>query len=147
VTLGAQLLFFSGAKPDLTGFQNLSGLQDGGNGVFLGRANRMAGTITALKIQKRSKERVNLFLDGAYAFSLSLSAAATLKQGQYLSDADIEQLNDQYERYKAYQHALRFFELSLAQPDGSGKPFARQGLCPGGHRPDHRAFDPRALSG
>lgn len=71
----------------------------------------MAGTITALKIQKRSKERVNLFLDDDYAFSVSLSVAATLKKGQYLSDADIEQLKDQYEQYKAYQHALRFLSF------------------------------------
>jgi len=71
----------------------------------------MAGTITALKIQKRSKERVNLFLDDEYAFSVSLSVAATLKKEQYLSDADIEQLKDQYEQYKAYQHAVRFLSF------------------------------------
>ena len=71
----------------------------------------MAGSITALKIQKRSKERVNLFLDGEYAFSVSLAVAATLKKGQYLSDADIEQLKDQYERYKAYHHAVRFLSF------------------------------------
>ena len=30
----------------------------------------MAGTITALKAQKRAQERVNVFLDGEFAFGL-----------------------------------------------------------------------------
>ncbi len=68
----------------------------------------MAGTITALKIQKRNKERVNLFLDDEYAFSLTVLLAATLKKGQYLSDAEIEQLKYSDERRKAYNHAIRF---------------------------------------
>ncbi len=68
----------------------------------------MAGTITALKIQKRSKERVNLFLDDEYSFSLALSLALQLKKGQYLSQAEIEQLKNKDERQKAYQNALHY---------------------------------------
>jgi regulatory protein len=67
----------------------------------------MTGTITSLTIQKRDKERVNVFLDGAYAFSLSLDAALGLKRGQYLSPADIERLQGEDEAQRAYLYALR----------------------------------------
>lgn len=66
----------------------------------------MAGTITALQLQKHDVARVNVFIDGAYAFAISLMAAARLTKGQALDDAEIEQLqrDDTYER--AYQKAL-----------------------------------------
>jgi regulatory protein len=67
----------------------------------------MSGTITALRIQKRDKERVNVFLDGEYAFSLSLNAALALKRGQPLNQADIERLQRDDEVNRAYHHALR----------------------------------------
>jgi regulatory protein len=67
----------------------------------------MTGTITALTLQKRDKERVNVFLDGTYAFSLSLNAALGLKRGQSLSAADIERLQGEDEAQRAYLYALR----------------------------------------
>lgn len=67
----------------------------------------MAGTVTALTLQKRDKERINVFLDGAYAFSLSLSAALGLKRGQHLSPAEIERLQGEDEAQRAYLYALR----------------------------------------
>lgn len=67
----------------------------------------MTGTITALTLQKRDKERVNVFLDGAYAFSLSLNAALGLKRGQHLSPADIERLQGEDDVQRAYLYALR----------------------------------------
>lgn len=59
-------------------------------------------TITNITAQKRRKDRVNLFLDGEYAFSLSLFNAAWLKLGQELSAEKIEALKheDEYERGK-----------------------------------------------
>jgi regulatory protein len=66
----------------------------------------MTQTITALTIQKRNKERVSLFLNGEYAFSLSLNAAFALKRGQCLSPADIERLQCEDEAHRATQHAL-----------------------------------------
>ena len=68
----------------------------------------MAGTITALKVQKRSKERVNVYLDDRYAFAVAVLVAATLKKGQYLTDPEIERLKNQDERNKAYHQAVRF---------------------------------------
>lgn len=68
----------------------------------------MAGTITALQIQKRNKERVNVYLDGEYALAVTILVATELKKGQFLSDADIEQLKSQDERNKAYNQAVFF---------------------------------------
>ncbi len=68
----------------------------------------MGGQITALKFQKRSQERVNVFVDGQYAFAVKALTAARLKKGQYLSDAEIEQLKSEDERDKAYNQAIRF---------------------------------------
>ena len=67
----------------------------------------MAGTVTLLKIQKQNKERVSVFLDDAYAFSLDLIAAARLHKGQHLSDAEIDALQGDDERTRAYHAALR----------------------------------------
>jgi regulatory protein len=68
----------------------------------------MTKTITSLEIQKRNKERVNVFLDGEFGFALNLFAAAGLKKGQELSGAEIEQLQQDDERQVAYQRALGF---------------------------------------
>lgn len=67
----------------------------------------MAGTITALKIQKRDKERVNVFIDDEFAFGVTLTVAMGLRQGQALSDVEIETLKQGDERDKAYHRAVR----------------------------------------
>ena len=73
----------------------------------------MTGKITALVIQKKNKERVNLFLDDAFAFGVSLNVALNLKKGQFLSDEEITQLkfNDQAEQ--AYQKSLNFLSYRV----------------------------------
>jgi regulatory protein len=68
----------------------------------------MAGTITALKIQKHNKERVNVFLDDEYALAVTALVAATFRRGQHLSDAEIEQFKLEDDYAKAYDHAVRF---------------------------------------
>jgi len=68
----------------------------------------MAGTITSLKAQKRNPERVNVYLDGRYAFSLAAIEAARLRRGQVLSDEDIEGLKERDSFEKAHDRALRF---------------------------------------
>jgi regulatory protein len=68
----------------------------------------MAGTITALKVQKRNPRRVNVFLDGRYAFGLAAIEAARLRCGQVLSDEDIERLKEKDSFEKAHDRALRF---------------------------------------
>lgn len=66
----------------------------------------MAGKITALKVQKRNPNRVNIYLDGEYAFGTARIVAAWLQIGQELDDDKIAGLKSQDEREVAYQKAL-----------------------------------------
>jgi regulatory protein len=68
----------------------------------------MAGAITALTIQQRNKERVNVYIDGEFALAVTAVTAAGLRRGQHLSDADIEKLKEEDQRDKAYNRAVRF---------------------------------------
>ncbi|HRW09681.1 MAG TPA: hypothetical protein P5121_31485, partial [Caldilineaceae bacterium] len=65
-----------------------------------------AGTITRLQIQKKNKERANIFLNGDYAFSLALSLAMDLKKGQELNAAEVKALQADDEVKRAYAAAL-----------------------------------------
>jgi regulatory protein len=68
----------------------------------------MAGRITELRFQRRNRNRVNVYLDGKFAFGLAAIVAARLKIGQTLTDADIAQLGGRDEVEKAYERALNF---------------------------------------
>lgn len=68
----------------------------------------MAGTVTALVVQKRNKQRVNVYLDGEFGFGLPLTEAARLHKGQFLSDAEIAALQERDTAESAYERALRF---------------------------------------
>jgi regulatory protein len=68
----------------------------------------MAGEITAIKVQKRNKDRVNIYLDGEYAFSLKMIVAASLGRGDYLSDERIKELQMQDSFQKAYDRTLNY---------------------------------------
>ena len=68
-------------------------------------------TITALRFQKRDKERVNLFLDGEYAFPLPAVEAAQLRIGQQLSEKKLEELRAIDLRSRGYNRALRFLAV------------------------------------
>jgi regulatory protein len=76
--------------------------------VALREALHMAGRISSLQFQKRTDERVNVYLDGKYAFALPALEAARLKVGQQLSDADIAQLQQVDTVAKAYDRAVNF---------------------------------------
>jgi regulatory protein len=68
----------------------------------------MAGVITTLKVQKNNTERVSIFLDGEFAFGVTLDVAARLHKGQHLDDAEIAALRTQDDIDKAVQAALHF---------------------------------------
>jgi len=70
--------------------------------------NSLAGNITALKVQKKDKSRVNVYLDGEYAFAVTVNVALNLKKGQYLTDAEINQFQVDDAVHKAYQRAIRY---------------------------------------
>lgn len=68
----------------------------------------MSGTVTNIEPQKKHPNRVNVFLDGTFAFGLANFVAAWLHTGQELSDEKIKELLLQEEREAAYQRALHF---------------------------------------
>jgi regulatory protein len=68
----------------------------------------MDQTITALKAQKRNPNRINVYLDGEFAFGLNRLVAAWLKVGQVMDDAKVETLHKQDSEETAIEKALRF---------------------------------------
>lgn len=68
----------------------------------------MAGRITALKVQKRNRQRVSVYLDDRFAFGLPAAVAVGLKQGQFLSDAEIASLQERGGIEVAYNRALNY---------------------------------------
>jgi regulatory protein len=68
----------------------------------------MSRTITTIRIQERNKERVSVFLDGEYAFSLSLMDAASLHKGQIITDEQIAQLKAIDDRHVAFERAVKY---------------------------------------
>lgn len=68
----------------------------------------MAGQITGIEVQKKNKERANIFIDGQFAFGLAIIEAARLRAGQHLSDADIAALLAVDEQARAHELALDF---------------------------------------
>ena len=64
--------------------------------------------ITAIQGQKRTPNRVNIHLDGEFAFGVARIVAAWLRVGQELSEEKIEQLQAEDARERAFQQAMLF---------------------------------------
>jgi len=101
--------------------------------------------ITSLKIQARNKNRVNVYLDGKFAFGLVKIEAIRLRLGQELSEADLAALKNADEAEMAYEKTLNFLsyrqrseaeikrylkkkEVPEAQADGIVERLKRAGL-------------------
>lgn len=71
-----------------------------------------AGTITALRAQANDPQRVNVFVDGAFAIGVSLNTISKegLYVGKALSEQDYERIAGAESVDKAIQAALRFLE-------------------------------------
>ena len=67
---------------------------------------RVDRKISAIEPQKRHKERLNIHLDGEYAFSLDRLTAIWLHEGQTLSPEDITRLQQKDVLETAYRRAL-----------------------------------------
>lgn len=70
--------------------------------------HQQAGMITALEVQKHNTERVNVYLDGEFAFGLAMIEAAKLYKGQQLSAAEIAALQAQDTVHQLLDQAVRF---------------------------------------
>jgi regulatory protein len=68
----------------------------------------MTRKITALQPQKKNPKRVNVYLDGDFAFGLSRIVSAWLEIGQEISDEKIKQLKDNDAQEIAIQQAIKF---------------------------------------
>ena len=68
----------------------------------------MAGRITDIKVQKRNRKRVSVYLDGEYGFSLGVLVAAALGRGDTLSDEEIEELELRDSGETAYDRTLKY---------------------------------------
>lgn len=64
--------------------------------------------ITALVVQKKNPNRVNVYLDGEFAFGLARIVAAWLRVGVDVDEGKLKQLQAEDERERAFQQALLF---------------------------------------
>ena len=64
--------------------------------------------ITALEVQRNNPNRVNVHLDGEFAFGLARIVAAWLRVGQQISEEKIKQLIAEDARERAYQQSMLF---------------------------------------
>ena len=69
--------------------------------------------ITALEVQKKNPNRVNIHLDGEFAFGLARITAAWLKVGDTLNDEKIAELQANDARERALQQALLFLSYRV----------------------------------
>lgn len=65
-------------------------------------------TITEIKLQKRDNNRLNVFIDGDYSFSVAMALAARLKVGQRLTSVEIENLQTLDLVEKAKSNVFRY---------------------------------------
>lgn len=91
----------------------------------------MERVITAIKVQKRNPQRVNIDLDGEFAFGLSRLVAAWLKPGDHLTEEKISSLLEKDALEVAYQRAL---DLLNHRPRSEKE--IRQRLTDKGFQPD-----------
>jgi regulatory protein len=71
----------------------------------------MEKEITSIRAQQRNPQRVNIYLDGEFAFGLSRITAAWLKPGRKLSEAEIDKLVNEDDREVAFQQALHYLSF------------------------------------
>lgn len=71
--------------------------------------------VTKIETQKRNKEKVNIYVDNKYLFSLTLNGllASHLKEGLEITDSQIEELKIEDEPKLAFQHALNIISYSM----------------------------------
>ena len=68
----------------------------------------MTKRITAIEPQQKNPQRVNIYLDGQFAFGLAIIVAAWLKVGQDLDEEKIASLKTADDGEITYQKALHF---------------------------------------
>jgi len=73
--------------------------------------------ITAIQVQKKDPKRVNIYLDGEFAFGLARITAAWLQTGQTLDEEKIAKLQAEDNRERALQQAYLFLSYRARSED------------------------------
>lgn len=90
----------------------------------------MSAKITAIEPQQKNPQRVNIYLDGEFAFGLAKIVAAWLRVGQELDEAKIASLKAEDERETAYQKALHFLSYRPRSSAEVRQNLTRRGVAP-----------------
>jgi len=81
-----------------------------------------------MAFQRHTADRVNLYLDGQFAFALPALEAAGLRIGQYLDDLQIAHLRGADELQKAYDRAVRYLSVRPRSREEVRRHLAQVGL-------------------
>lgn len=73
----------------------------------------MKQTITDLKLDRRNRGRVRVYLDHRCAFTVNLLDAADLEKGREISDESISRLRHKHDRYEAYIRSIKYISYRL----------------------------------
>jgi len=90
----------------------------------------MQGEVTALKQQKRRRDRANVYLDGEYAFSLQKVLAARLHVGQILTAEEVQALQAEDATELAYERSLRYLSYRARSTEEVRRYLARKEVAP-----------------
>jgi len=90
----------------------------------------MEKVITAIEAQKRNRQRVNVSLDGEFAFSLDRLTAAWLKPGRKLTAEEINRLQEQDDAESAHTRALHFLSFRSRSVQEMRDYLTRKGCSP-----------------
>ncbi len=90
----------------------------------------MEKVITAIEAQKRNRQRVNVSLDGEFAFSLDRLTAAWLKPGRKLTAEEINRLQEQDDAESAHTRALHFLSFRSRSAEEMRDYLTRKGCSP-----------------
>lgn len=88
------------------------------------------GVITALEVQKRNKKRVSVFIDGEFAFGVSLDEAARLRTGQTLTPDEIDMLVQEAAITAASDSAARYLATRPRSVKEVRDHLARKNIAP-----------------
>ena len=70
-------------------------------------------TVTRLEPQKKNPQRLNVYLDGEFAFGVSRAAAPWLAEGNQISQQKINDLQEKDQFEGAYQRAINFLSYRI----------------------------------
>jgi regulatory protein len=90
----------------------------------------MEKVITAIEAQKRNRQRVNISLDGEFAFSLDRLTASWLKPGRQLTTEEIARLREQDEVESAHTRELHFLSFRSRSAQEMRDYLTRKGCSP-----------------